>query len=146
MTVQLFKLISGDEIVGEVQNENANFCSVKNPLLISFEKDYRTGVVGVILVNYIPFSKSDTIDIPINSILLKTEISKSMVEYYEKSIEYDSIYHNKKLKQSIEYAINQLDTLISENSVDKKPKKQYSKEIIDKMILINSTPNSNTMN
>jgi hypothetical protein len=146
MKFQLFKLISGEEVIGEVLTETNQFSSVRNPLLISFEKDHRSGVVGVILVNYIPFSKLDTVDIPSSSIMLKTDISKSMIEYYEKSIEYDSLYHNKKLKQSIEYAINQLDRLIDEQTIDKNSKKQYSKEIIEKMILINSTPNSNTMN
>ena len=145
MTVQLFKLINGDEIIGYLDHETEKLSIIRKPLMLNFEKDYKSGVVGIVLLNYIPFADSDFVEIANDKIVIKMDIDNVMMEYYEKSVYYNKNYHDKKLKQSIIYAVDQLDKLIEEY-VDKKPKKSYSKDLIEKIILSNSIPGSNTVN
>lgn len=144
--IVLLKLLNTEEVLGELIYENDDVVHLSNPLAIQLEKEYQTGITNALLVDYAPHSKQEIYVFKNTHIISKIEMNESMSEYYEKSLLYNKKIYDKKVKSSIQIAISQLDTIIENYSVDKKTKTKYNKELVDKFIIMNNIPTSNSVN
>ena len=135
----LLKLINGEEIIGEIENTINEQYIIGNPLLIEITSD-DSGMHGMILVNYCPFSDVNTISIDIKNVVASYKVNDSLQEYYEKSIVYCRKYHDLRFSTSIATAISYLDNILEKIDEPKKTKR----EKLNLKIFVN--PNSNTVN
>jgi hypothetical protein len=136
----LLKLMNGEEIIGEIVDKKDNLISIKNPLLLVFD-DTDNGSTGIVLINYIPFSVQDTIEINVSSVITSVPLAVNMTEYYEKSVIYCRKYQDEKLKASLSIAISHLDNIIQSLSAPEK-KRHNSKDAIDKIMGVLNQPNN----
>ncbi len=130
MTISLIKLVNGEEILGSIISNDEYGIRVQDPLLISIERDFKTGLSGLTLVTYIPYADEKNIILNNNSVITFTEVDIYMTEYYEKSLQYNKKYHDKKYKHNINYAISQIDTILSDEPVKTKKKTEPANNVV----------------
>lgn len=87
-TVMMIKLISGEEILGEVDEKTVLYngrVSVRNPDRIILQPDPKTGQLGIILLDFIPYAKDKdhTIDINDNAIAFKSDVAPELAKNYK---------------------------------------------------------------
>jgi len=138
MSISLIKLINGEEVLGSIVSNDSNGMLVENPLLVSIERDFKSGLSGLTLLTYIPYSEEQNVLFNNNAVISYTDVDLYMTEYYEKSLAYNRKHHDKKYKHNINYAISQLDYILN----DDKPKKKESDPL--NKILYTSIKGSNT--
>jgi hypothetical protein len=140
----LFKLLNGEEIIGELVEKKDGCSVIMNPLLLVFE-EAGDGGTGIVLINYIPFTLENTIKINQSMIVVEVPLSVIMNNYYEKSVLYCRSYQDKKLKTSLALASNHLDSILEE--INKPEKKRHnSKETVVRFLATNVMPTSNSVN
>ena len=143
--IYMIKLSNREEIIGEIDDkDNKDHIKIYNPLLVSVERDSTSGQLGMMLIDYIPYSNSDSIDVNVNNIMFISVVNYSMKTYYEKSVYYNMEYHKNKFKNNIEMGISNLDSLI-DNYITKKTNRKITMETIEKMILASVNPSSNSI-
>lgn len=135
----LLKLVNGEEVIGEIENSANQQYIIRNPLLVEVTSD-GSGMYGMILVNYCPFSDVNTVEIDINNVVSKYKINDSLQEYYLKSVEYCRKHYDIRFTKSIAKAISYLDSILENLNEKNQPKKKK----LDLKIISNMT--SNTVN
>lgn len=141
MTISVIKLVNGEEILGSIISDDEYGVRVQDPLLITIERDYKTGLTGLTLLTYIPYSEDKSVLFSKGSVLTTAEIDIYMTEYYEKSLAYNRKHHDKKYKYNINYAISQLDSILES---DESSKKKDKSDALSKIIYNNFGNSSNS--
>lgn len=90
--VCIFKLINGDEVVGRLQGEDENAVYVGKPLVVEETTDLTTGTSNVLLTNYIPFGKNDSITFSKFHVIGVLPVTAQVERYYENSLLYNEKY------------------------------------------------------
>lgn len=80
--IKIFKLISGEEIIGELFNPYDKHYEVKNPAVIVMQQSERG--VGIALMPFMPYSEGHTTNIMRHAILVEAEPSQNMVNEYNR--------------------------------------------------------------
>lgn len=82
MTVKAVKLISGEELVGEVIHEDENCVTLKNVLAIMIQRD-REGNLNIGFVPFAPYlGKNATFDFPYEKTIFVLEVDEQMKNTY----------------------------------------------------------------
>lgn len=78
--IRHFRIINGDEVIGEIEKETSIELSIKNPLVVVEMPEIIT------LAKYVPFSENQTINIKKSHIIAITEIHEEMIRYYKNTL------------------------------------------------------------
>lgn len=146
--VDLIKLVNGDEIIGKSKGYNGNGTFlIEDPLLIEF-RELSSGAMGMMLVNYIPFSLDNKVYVKENSIVAIVPLDETVVEYYEKSLIYTRKYQDVNTKKNVMLAVSQLDIILEtlDKSSEKKDNRKGVDDLLNKVIIFNKPASSNTVN
>ena len=71
--IRLFRMRSGEDVIGDVVSENQEFINVEKPAVLMPMPDGRGGTVQMGMVPWQPFSKSKDFQIPRDWIVTDTE-------------------------------------------------------------------------
>jgi hypothetical protein len=82
MTVKAFKLVSGEDIIAEVINDNDLTCMIKSPAVIVVQRS-EAGQVGVGLQPYTPFA-SGNVTLHKTSFIADFEVDVSLTNEYNR--------------------------------------------------------------
>ena len=122
--IYVFKLISGEEIIGalddddEFPNNQMEFYNIASPMAIVDGYD-EYGTVTMKLRDGMMLSDDSLMSIPSKAIMTYYPASKAMTEYYEKAIVFAKNYTKKKIERQIKDATQELDDHMSETSMEK---------------------------
>lgn len=86
MQFRVFNLISGEQIIGEIEPQ-PDYYKIINPFYITDAMD-ESGILGSKITKVLTFSASDYIIIDNNKIVFSFVPSESMIDYYKKLVEY----------------------------------------------------------
>jgi hypothetical protein len=78
--VRHFRLINGEEILGELIEETASEVFVKNPHVVVETSS------AIVLSKYVPFSHQQVISLRRDHIITTTELHDEMIRYFKNSI------------------------------------------------------------
>ena len=78
----LLKLKSGEDLIANLEKENAEFITVSNPAVLMPMSDGRGNAVQMGLVPWVPFSEAKEFEIPREWVVLITEPTTSVVNNY----------------------------------------------------------------
>lgn len=82
MNVKAVKLISGEEIVGEVLRESENELTIKNPLAVMLSRS-QTGDINVGFIPFAPYiGKHPEITFKTNNLVMVSEVDEQMRNQY----------------------------------------------------------------
>lgn len=82
MTVKAVKLISGEELVGEVLHEEGDTVTLKNVMLILIQRDQQ-GNLGIGFVPFAPYLGKDvSFDFPFSKTTFVKEVDTQMANQY----------------------------------------------------------------
>jgi len=82
MTIKAVKLISGEELVGEVLHEHEDYVCLKNVMLILIQRDAQ-GNLGIGFVPFAPYlGKDASFDFPISKTTFVKEVDTQMANQY----------------------------------------------------------------
>jgi ribosomal protein L31E len=122
--IYVFKLISGEEFIGELESDDENpsntveFYNIISPMAIVDGYD-EYGTVTMKLRDAMLLSEESLMTIPSKAMMTYYPASKSMTEYYQKAIVFAKNYTKKKIERQIKEATQQLDEHMSESSIEK---------------------------
>jgi hypothetical protein len=140
--IYVFKLISGEEFIGELENDDENpsntveFYNIISPMVIVDGYD-EYGTVTMKLRDGMLLSDEDFMTIPSKAMMTYYPASKAMTEYYEKEILFAKNYTKKKIERQIKDATQELDDHMSESSMEK---------VLRELRLRNINPGNGTVN
>lgn len=135
--IYIFKLISGEELIGAFDSEDTGeFYNIASPMSIVDGFDEYGGVI-MKLRDGMMLSDESLMSIPKKFVITHYEASKIMENYYQKAIVYAKQYTKKKIERQIKEATEQLDDAMSENNIEK---------ILRELRLRNVNPGNGTVN
>lgn len=73
MTVLITRLITGEEILGEVTESTESSCSISNPTQIAAQPNPKTGNVDIHMAPFVPLSSQKAITISLKNVLCQYE-------------------------------------------------------------------------
>jgi len=85
MSIVLVRLITGDEIMGSVENFNDEQITITNPLIVD-EAVNSDGYSSTVLRSYVPFNESSEVNISKNHIINWHNLHPTVIKYYELSL------------------------------------------------------------
>ena len=80
--VKVVKLITGEEIITRVTEEENNLITLKNPMTLQMLPPTSTGQVGFALVPWMKAAKNEKVTISIEHILVEVEASDQSEKNY----------------------------------------------------------------
>ena len=83
MAVKVYKLINGEDIIAEIENDTPTEITLKNPAAIVVQQT-EDGRVGAAFAPYSPFAKDNTITIYKTSIAGYMEIDVKLINEYNR--------------------------------------------------------------
>ena len=85
MSITLFKLKSGEDLIAKLEKENAEYITVSNPAVLMPMSDGRGNQVQMGLVPWVPFSDAKEFKIPREWVVLVTEPTPNVVNNYNQA-------------------------------------------------------------
>lgn len=83
MTVKVYKMINGEEIIGEVFNVYAEMIELKEAAQIILQRDAQSGGVGVALAPYMPYAAGN-VKFYKNAIMAEVEPTQDLANEYNR--------------------------------------------------------------
>ena len=80
--VKVLKLITGEEVIARITEEENNLITLKNPMTLQMLPPTSTGQVGIALVPWMKTAKSDKMTISIEHVLVTDEASDHSEKNY----------------------------------------------------------------
>ena len=80
--VKVLKLITGEEVIARITEEENNLITLKNPMTLQMLPPTSTGQVGIALVPWMKAAKSDKMTISIEHVLVTDEASDQTEKNY----------------------------------------------------------------
>lgn len=80
--VKVLKLITGEEVIARITEEENNLIILKNPMTLQMLPPTSTGQVGFALVPWIKAAKNDNMTISIEHVLVTDEASDQSEKNY----------------------------------------------------------------
>ena len=80
--VKVLKLITGEEVIARVTEEENNLITLKNPMTLQMLPPTSTGQVGFALVPWMKAAKNDNMTISIEHVLVTDEASDQSEKNY----------------------------------------------------------------
>ena len=80
--VKVLKLITGEEVIARITEEENNLISLKQPMTLQMLPPTSTGQVGIALVPWMKAAKSDKMTISIEHVLVTDEASDHSEKNY----------------------------------------------------------------
>ena len=80
--VKVLKLITGEEVIARITEEENNLITLKNPMTLQMLPPTSTGQVGFALVPWIKAAKNDNMTISIEHVLVTDEASDQTEKNY----------------------------------------------------------------
>ena len=80
--VKVLKLITGEEVIARITEEENNLITLKNPMTLQMLPPTSTGQVGIALVPWMKAAKSDKMTISIEHVLVTDEASDQSEKNY----------------------------------------------------------------
>ena len=80
--VKVLKLITGEEVIARITEEENNLITLKNPMTLQMLPPTSTGQVGIALVPWMKTAKSDKMTISIEHVLVTDEASDQTEKNY----------------------------------------------------------------
>ena len=80
--VKVLKLITGEEVIARITEEENNLIILKNPMTLQMLPPTSTGQVGIALVPWMKTAKSDKMTISIEHVLVTDEASDQTEKNY----------------------------------------------------------------
>jgi hypothetical protein len=84
MSVLITRLITGQEILGEVTIKDDSFCSITNPTEIAASRNQSTGNVDIHMGPFTPLASEKTITISLKNVLCQYEPVVEIINKYNK--------------------------------------------------------------
>ena len=80
--VKVLKLITGEEVIARITEEENNLITLKNPMTLQMLPPTSTGQVGFALVPWMKAAKNDNMTISIEHVLVTDEASEQTEKNY----------------------------------------------------------------
>lgn len=80
MTVKAAKLISGEEVIGEVVNETEKFLTLKHPVVVALQPT-ADGRVGMGFLPFMPYV-NEPVTIPLDKVIVLEVVDDNMKNQY----------------------------------------------------------------
>ena len=80
--VKVLKLITGEEVIARITEEENNLITLKNPMTLQMLPSTSTGQVGFALVPWMKAAKNDNMTISIEHVLVTDEASDQSEKNY----------------------------------------------------------------
>ena len=80
--VKVLKLITGEEVIARITEEENNLITLKNPMTLQMLPPTSTGQVGFALVPWMKAAKNDNMTISIEHVLVTDEASDQSEKNY----------------------------------------------------------------
>lgn len=90
MTIQILRLINGDEIIGILLEEGKKEYVLDTPMLVSEEVDPQTQMAIILLSKFSLFNPEQVVTIKKDQVITSSTVMPEMEEYYLNSLEYNS--------------------------------------------------------
>ena len=89
MSVRIFKIVDGSELIGRVKNFNnsSEIFKLEDPLEIKYRMSMHTGLPIAVMVKYNFFGDEVTINLNASAVIASYEVSDKYVKIYEKSLD-----------------------------------------------------------
>lgn len=84
--LQHFRLINGDEVLGDLINNSSSYYYINDPMVIDDWYDQSGGQGGIILNRFCTFSDDNFVAINQNHVVSMVPVSDNVKEYYYQSV------------------------------------------------------------
>ena len=112
--IYYIKLQTGEELIGRVPVEYEKFYIIQDPLLIEMENI--EGKVSMSLLNFIPFSRDNYIEVDKDKTIFKTPVSEETYNYYMVCNMYNHEVFVKNFSRDIKYVTFQMNSYMKNRS------------------------------
>jgi len=98
--VKFLRLTSGEDIISEISEVDSNLV-LKNPLKILYTTS-RPGIISISLMQWVfpRISSNQSFEMPKNTVVISSEPSENLIEYYWNTIEH---FANKQAEKSVDF-------------------------------------------
>lgn len=128
--ITIFKLINGEEIIGDVEGSTDAYYNVSDPMSIIGIREDSPFNSGLRLRNTLVLSEEEFISVPLKSVVIQYKPSKPMCEYYLASVQYNKMYVNPEVNKQIVNSAKELKHTISElHKEDNDPFEDFGSQI-----------------
>lgn len=103
---------SGDEVVGEIMENNETNLIVNNPLLIENTID-EEGSNVIYMTRFNPYALDTSVSIDHQQVLMIQTVSVVMEDYYSKSVDFCKAYIDQRFTHGIKVATNHVDQALT---------------------------------
>ena len=114
--IQHFRLINGDEIIGDLINQSPEYYYIDNPMVVDDWIDQQAGEGGIVLNRFCTFSRENFVAISYDHVISMVPTDPSVSKFYYESIKYASKSTDRLFKRLEDVADS-----ISESMEPKKP-------------------------
>lgn len=80
MTVKVAKLVTAEEVLGEVVSETEKFLTLKNPVVVALQRT-EDGRMGIGFLPFMPYV-SEPVKIPLEKVVVLEEVDDNMKNQY----------------------------------------------------------------
>lgn len=123
--ITILRLTTGEEIIGEIENElltKNEYYNILNPMLIVSSREDDGGAMK--LRDYFLLSDEEVLSLPARQVLAEYTPTYTMQEYYKKASYYQRNYIKILVDEQIRVATTELDNMISQENT-------YAKSLTD---------------
>lgn len=119
MGVQYIRLLSGDEIIGEIESESPDYIKIARPLSMESGVDEDDPTRRYVFMSrFSPYGSISAVKIKQSAVLFTAPASPEVVRYYEASLMYCEKYTDAKFSEGITDTTEQIEeTLRCESPV-----------------------------
>lgn len=97
--IRHFKLITGDDIVGDLIQATETFFVIDNPLVMDEWMDTKSGQSGIVLNKYCPFSTDNFVEVQRANVVTHYPVHEVVRGYYYTSLRMTEKYTERLLEQ-----------------------------------------------
>ncbi len=115
--ITILRLTTGEEIIGEIEDEslpNNEFYNILNPMFIVSSREDHGGAMK--LRDFFLLSEEELLSLPKKRVMVEYAPSYTFLEYYKKASYYQRNYTKVMIDEQIRAATAELDEMISEEN------------------------------
>lgn len=111
--IKIVRLVTGEEIIGDVEIDNMQTYTITNPLLIE-QGSFANYEVAMKFTDYLMFSSETSVLIPTKNVITQYKPLESFEKYYITYIEYSNRVTKTSINEHALYAVSELKYLMEE--------------------------------
>lgn len=147
MSVVYVKLLSGEEIIGDLQQDDGVKVTLSEPLAMESGMDEREpGRRYVYMSRFAPYAQSTVVDIKHAAVAMLMPVSPEVGRYYIVSLDYCRRASDVKFREGITETTTTIEDMVSamENPALEDDRRAQLEEALEGFLLASVNPSSNT--